>query len=171
MDYVDLLLRWIHILSAIVLVGGAFFWKLVWQPAAAELDEKVRDQTFEAMRKRWSMIVHIGITLLLITGLINAVRIIQQYSFTEAPYHILVAVKLVLALLLAYLAMRLAGRSEGAKRFRASGTWSTINVVLAVIVVCFAGYMKSVPREPKLGADIVPQTAAASTSLPRSTTP
>ncbi len=161
MDFVDLVLRWVHILSAIMLVGGAFFWKFVWQPTARSLDEQVRHETFEGLRSRWSMLVHLGVTLLLITGLINAVRIIQRYSFPDSPYHTLVAIKIVLALVLSYIAMRLAGRSEGAKRFRASGTWLTVNVVLATLIVCFAGYMKSVRRDPKIGWDTPPASSTA----------
>lgn len=153
MEFVDLVLRWVHILSAILLVGGAFFWKFVWQPTAASLSEQVRQEAFEGLRSRWAMLVHVGITLLLVTGLLNAVRIIRAYRFPDTPYDILVAIKLVLALILSYIAMRLAGRSEGAKRFRANGTWLTVNVVLATLIVCLAGYMKSVGRVPKNGEE------------------
>ena len=93
-----------------------------------------------------------GTLLLLITGLINAVRIVTRYEFVDAPYPTLVAVKLGLALLIFFLAARLAGRSPSAAQFRQGGTWLTINLLLAIIVVCMASYMKSVARVPKATA-------------------
>ena len=166
MDIADLVLRWIHILSAIVMVGGAFFWWFVWAPTAATLDTETRKSVFEPMRRRWSVVVMLGTLLLLVTGMINAVRIITRYEFVDAHYHILVAVKFGLALLLFFLAARLAGRSPSAAQFRQGGTWLTINLLLAITVVCRAGYMKSVDRVPKSSAmePVAPTSKVAPTN-------
>ena len=156
MDVTDLVLRWIHILSAIAMVGGAIFWRAVWVPTAATLDADTRKSVFEAMRPRWSRIVMLGTLLLLVTGLLNAVRIIGRYEFIEAPsYHMLVALKFGLALIVFFIAARLAGGSTSAQKFREGGIWLTINLLLAIVVVCLAGYMKSMDRVPKAEPGIV----------------
>ena len=166
MNGLDLVLRWLHILSAMALVGGAFFWKFVWSPASSAIEADTKEQVFEPMRKRWSVMVSVGTLLLLVTGLWNAVRIIQRYDFPNAAvsYHILVAIKLVLALLVFYLAARLTGSSENAKRFRANPMNITIHVVLVTIVVCLAGYMKMTPRVEKQDVLAVDTAATESTT-------
>jgi hypothetical protein len=49
-----------------------------------------------------------------------------------------------------YISSRLAGRSAGAERFREKGmTWSSLNLFLAVVIVCLAGLMKFSARSTK----------------------
>jgi uncharacterized membrane protein len=158
MHGLDLLLRWIHILSAILLVGGTFFWRFVAMPEVGSLDEAIRQALLQRMRTRWAPLVMIGAALLLVSGLINAVRIILECQI-PFQYHILVAVKLLLALLLMYVAAKLSGRSESAARFQQRARfWLNFNVVLAIAVVCLAGYMKMVDREKRGASPFLPQT-------------
>ena len=66
----------------------------------------------------------------------------------------IVAIKLLVALGMFFISARLAGRSQGAKKFREKMTfWLNINVLLAVALVCMGGFMKMLPHPPK-AADI-----------------
>jgi hypothetical protein len=148
--YFDLLLRWVHILAAMILVGGTFFLCYVVVPGQDGQSSDARQASWLLWRPRWARLVMICSGLLLLSGLINAVRIILDYSFPDAPYHALVAVKLLLALAIFWISAVLAGRSELADRLRQKlSFWLTINVVLSIIIVCLAGYMKMVERLPK----------------------
>jgi hypothetical protein len=88
--------------------------------------------------------------VLLISGLINAVSTIVRNDFDGGTYHMLVAVKLLLALTIFWISARLVGRSSGAERFRQRlRFWLNVNVALAVLLVCIAGVMKLSTRTPK----------------------
>jgi hypothetical protein len=146
----DLLMRWIHILAAITLVGGTFFLRFSLAPALAEQRAEVQQSLLAAWRPRWARAVMIASGLLLLSGLVNAVRNIMAYEFPGAPYHALVAIKLLVALVIFWLSAVLAGRSELALRFREKlSFWLTVNVMLAIVIVALAGYMKGLQRIPK----------------------
>jgi hypothetical protein len=146
----DLLMRWIHILAAITLVGGTFFLRFSLAPALAGQSPQLQQTLLAAWRPRWARLVMIASGLLLLSGLVNAVRNIIAYQFPGAPYHALVAVKLLLSLVIFWLSAVLAGRSDLAQRFREKlSFWLTVNVMLAIAIVGLAGYMKGLERIPK----------------------
>ena len=148
---VELVLRWIHILSAIILVGGTFFMRFSLSPTLQAQDEGTRNSLLGLWRPPWARWVMLTSGLLLVSGLVNAVRIIKAYQFPDAPYHALVALKLVLAFVIFWIIAVLARRSATAEKFRTQLTkWLTINVVLATITVLVAGYMKVTPHVPKV---------------------
>ena len=67
----DLALRWLHILSAIALTGGAVFWRTAVTRGLESLPEDARQQASAAIRSRWSRWVMGSSGLLLVTGLVN----------------------------------------------------------------------------------------------------
>jgi uncharacterized membrane protein len=162
MDYVDLVLRWIHILSAVTVAGGIIFWRFVLMPAAYSLPENERQNILEASRGRWAKLVMLGTAALLVTGLVNAVRMITANTFGVHPYHTLVLIKLILAMAFFYIAARLSGRSEAAGRFRDRlPFWLNITLALVLALVLVGGYMKNIPRFAKPGAANTLATPAA----------
>ena len=167
MDFQVLALRWIHILCAIALVGGTYFWRFALAPAMDGLDSAQRDKIADAVRPRWARLVMITSALLLLSGLWNAVANIKAYQFEGGLYHALVGIKLLLALAIMFIAAKLSGRSEGAATFRQKQTfWLTINVVLATVLVCVAGVMKVSPHNVKDVASV----ASEVTTTPDATT-
>lgn len=149
MDYVDLLLRWVHVLAAVTAAGGIIFWRLVLLPAAGRLADEERQHVLDAVRGPWAKLVMLATLALLVTGLVNAVRIITAYELPPA-YSWLVMAKLVLAVGFFYLAARLSGRSEAAGRFRQRlPFWMNVALALVIALVLIAGYMKNMPRTPK----------------------
>ncbi|MCA9154796.1 MAG: hypothetical protein KDA62_14845 [Planctomycetales bacterium] len=149
-DYTDILFRWLHILPAIALVGGTFFMRFALVPSLASIDEATREQLAESVRARWAKWVMAGSGLLLLSGLYNAARVSIQYQLSPT-YNGLLLVKILLALVVFYLAAVLTGRSESARRFQQQRQkWLTINLLLAVTIVCIAGVMRFLPREEKV---------------------
>jgi uncharacterized membrane protein len=157
----ELLLRYLHIYSAVLLAGGFLFLWLVFEPAVRGVAETERNALLERIRGRWSKVVMLTTLLLLVSGLVNAVRFIKAYDFTGFPgglYHFLVALKLVLALAVFFISATLVGRSENARRFREKlGFWLMVNGLLMVVLVAIGGLMKVSTREPKTN----PATATA----------
>jgi len=150
-----LVLRWIHILAAIALMGGAVFQRFALMPAAAELPEEAHEQLRQALRGRWSKLVMMTAGLLLLSGLANFGLLVASYTLdkTELPgklYHMLFGVKFLLALVVLYIASLLSGRSELAQKVRQNArTWLTLNLVLATLVVCLGGFLRQATRTPK----------------------
>jgi hypothetical protein len=148
--YTDLIFRWLHIFSAIALVGGIFFLRYVLAPTLAAQPVEVQRTMLSVWRPRWARMVMIASGLLLLSGLVNAVRIIIAWEFDSPVYHSLVAVKLVLGLVLFWLSAIVAGRTEMAEKFRSQMLlWLNISVLLAAVLVGLAGFMRYVPRTEK----------------------
>ena len=151
----DLILRWMHIFGAIMLVGSTIYMRCVHVPAKLLSGDKLSDSYNEWQRKAWARMVMISSAQLLISGIINLVLIVKRYDFLDGDlparlYHPLLGVKFLLALVVFFLAAALAGRSGLAQKLRQKEKmWLTVNMVLAIILVCLAGVMKQVKREEK----------------------
>lgn len=145
-DYVLLISRWVHIVSAIVAIGGAAFSRFALQPGAQEaLDDAQHARLREAVRARWSKFVHICITLLLITGVINFVILAIQPKIEPMPYHAIFTIKVLAALGVFFLGSALAGRSSAFAKLRQdSRKWLGVLLVLAFLIVLLSGLMSQV---------------------------
>ena len=148
-----ILFRWMHILGAIMLVGGAlFYWRAIW-PGIAALDANARKDRFASIRPHWSKLVMVSIMLLLVSGLANIVLMAKAGEFKQVAswYHILLLIKILLALSVFFLMSLITGRSARAERLRENSSfWLTLASMLAVLVVLLAGVMKVTPRKSSL---------------------
>lgn len=139
----NLISRWLHVIPAIVMVGGTLFLRLALLPAfASSPHEESRDQMREAVRKNWAKWIGISTLLLLVTGLYNAY--FKGVTYELSPlYNGLMLVKIILALAVFYFAARLSGRSAKAVKLREREIhWTNILCVLMLSIVLIAGAMK-----------------------------
>jgi uncharacterized membrane protein len=149
MVVLDIVLRWAHLIGAILLVGGiAYQWLVVGKgnipttadPAAAANNPQ---------RRRWSIVVMAAITLLLVSGLINAALVSIRFELGPL-YNSLLGVKLILGLIVFFLASVLSGRSALAQRLRASPKpWLMWLAVLSLVVVMLGSVMKNLEHAEK----------------------
>ncbi len=161
MDFLNLGLRWLHVLSAITMVGGIFYVRFAVVPMLESLPEDQRESVGAALRRGWMKFVMISILLLLATGLTNMMLVPMHNDLPEGSnYGMLVGIKFLLALPVFYIVSLINGRSANAEKFRQkSRLWLNVAVVLCVAIVLLAGYLRFIPRTPK-SADS-PGTAAA----------
>ena len=152
MSPVDLVLRLLHIVPAIFLAGGIFFTWFALMPALSGVSGDAKISVEEAVRGKWAKIVMICSGLLLVSGLINAVRGILAYEFGIGPvYHIFVTLKLVVALGVMFISARLSGRSESAAKFREqAGFWMKVNTGLVLALILMGSTMRVSERIPKV---------------------
>lgn len=157
--------RFLHVGTAIVLLGGSVFMRFALIPAAkAALDEAhhlaLRDQVIA----RWRKFVHIGAGLLVITGGFNYARVIIEKTHAgDGLYHALVGTKMILGLALLALASVLVGRSHGAQKMREqAATWLLRIILLGGIIVAMSSLAKQLP---------VKAPVATSSPTPSTTTP
>jgi hypothetical protein len=139
------LTRILHVGTAIVVVGGTFFVRFVLFPAATQnLPDDVHGRLRAAVMGTWKKIVHIGIGLFLLTGAINYYRVIAEKSHKGDPlYHALLGTKILLALVIFFVASALVGRSAAFEGMRRSAPkWLLVNLLLAAIIVAISGFLK-----------------------------
>jgi uncharacterized membrane protein len=167
-DWLALVLRWLHLVAAVAAIGGTIFMRVALVPAAAGLPVDVHKTLAEAIRRRWAKVVMASILFLIVSGLWNF--LIINASFKAAGlkipplYHPLFGVKFLLAIGIFYIASSLAGRSAATAKFRENAkTWLTVNMVLGILVICISGVLRMTHNAPNPN---LPKLAAAAPAQP-----
>lgn len=159
-DWLLLISRWLHIGSAIVAIGGAAFMRIALVPAASStLSDDIHVRLREAIRARWMRVIHICITLLLITGALNFWLLAIQPKIHPMPYHALFGVKVLAALVVFWIAIALTSRSAAFTGMRAARTkWLSILLTLAAVIVLLSGVLAQVrARDPGSSKNEIPK--------------
>jgi uncharacterized membrane protein len=144
-----LVFRWLHILAAITAVGGTVFARLVVFPALDPVPSEQRAALHAAMRVRWSKIVAAAIAFLLASGLYNFMTLVSEYQLPRW-YHMVFGIKFLAALTIFAIASLLVGKSAAGDAVRRNPRpWLNLNIVLAVLVVCLSGVLRTAQRIPK----------------------
>jgi hypothetical protein len=143
--------RVLHILGAVVLVGGVFYLRMIVAPRLRHSDADAgSDPWFAGRRATWAMWVGIATLVMIVTGLWNYWQIIRQHEPMAASYHMLLGLKILLALVVFFLAAVLAGKSPVAEQLRQNFKfWLTLCLVAGVLIVLLAGVLRSYPHIPK----------------------
>ena len=160
MDPTLLLLRWAHILAAIVAMGGLVFARFGLVPALAEIDTATRDKIHEAIRRRWLPWVIGAITVLLASGLANFLlfngRVKAEgwsggFWMRQTSYHALFGAKFLLAMVAFYFASALVGRGQGTQWVRNDrAKWLSVTIGLTLGVVLLSGWMRQLHTGPNM---------------------
>jgi uncharacterized membrane protein len=159
-----LISRWLHILAAMAAVGGPMFIRLAMLPAMATLTEDKRKQLHEQLRRRWSKVVMAAIVFLIASGLYNFISFRnaavdwgpqwQSGSHNMWLYQMLFGVKVVLALVLFFLASAITGRSDALAKFRENlRLWITVNLLLGILIVCISGQLRMMHAGPTVSKE------------------
>jgi uncharacterized membrane protein len=153
LDYLAIILRWLHILSAAATVGGTLLIRTALLPSAMDLPEEARRKILDGVRARWSKIVHLAILLLLVTGFANfflyGMRLFPSGTVESKLYNALFGVKFLLAIGVFGLAEVLLGRSSTAEKMRLKAKlWNSVALVLLVLIVCISGVMSRMHTRP-----------------------
>jgi hypothetical protein len=145
MDVLALVSRWIHIGAAITAIGGAVFFRVALLPAMRSgLSDDVREGFRAEVARRWKMVVHVCVALLLVTGGMNFAMAAVVDKVSPMPYHPLFLVKVLSALGVFFFAIALSGSSPGFAKYRENaGKWLSVVVVLGVVIVVVSGVMKT----------------------------
>ncbi len=129
--------RWVHVGTAVVLIGGLTALRFVVAPALAG-----NTAALENIRQRWKKFVHGGIALFLISGGLNYWLAFATHK-GDGLYHGLLGTKIILALITFFIASALVGRSAGTQKFRdQSAKWKTVVLVLAAVIIAMSGFVK-----------------------------
>lgn len=145
----DVLSRFLHVAVAIVMVGGTVFMRFILMPAAKELPEAEHDQLRQRLLSRWKRVVHGGIALLLLSGLYNYMQQIPKHK-GDGLYHALLGTKMLLALVVFFIASALVGRSATFEKMRQNrAKWMGFVILLSALIVGISGFLKVRGPTPK----------------------
>ena len=138
----------VHILSAVVWVGGMFFALIVLRPATAALEPGARLDLWLRVFERFFAWVFGAIVLLLASGYAMIFGVYAGFRGIGLHVHIMQSIGIVMMLLFFHLYFapwrrfrRAVGRedwAEGGRRLGQIRTIVTINLVLGLIVVAIA---------------------------------
>jgi len=145
-NIIPLISRWMHILPAVVMVGGAIFTQLVLCPA---LDGNDPENTVkQQVKRKWSKVIMGCALFLLLSGGYNTVVIFGADEKPVVMYHVLLGLKLILAFSIFHISFMLAGKSDAAQKFQEKEAfWGKLNMYAAIIVVLLAGGMNVAPKK------------------------
>jgi len=156
---VTVLSRWVHVATAIILVGGSAFFRFIVMPAAATLPDSAHVALREQLLARWRRIVGPGIGLFLISGFYNFIVVAVPQHRGDGLYHGLMGTKILLAFVVFFLISALMGRSPAFEAIRNnSRKWMAITLILSMLIVGISGFLKirgaaKVPPTPTQVAD------------------
>jgi uncharacterized membrane protein len=121
----------VHVISAILAVGGVAFLKFVALPYAESLPDDDKQKCMAALRAKFVPVLHGSFAMLFLTGIHHITRLIR--TGVGVP-HILMF-KIVLSLIIIFIGVALTKKTgfEGMKAKR--GGLLTLNLILAAIVV------------------------------------
>ena len=93
-DALNVIMRWLHISSVVVLVGGVLYARLVIVPALVSLPAQEQETLGDAMAARYRSLLYLAMLFLLGTGIYNFVM-----NLGRGPlYQALLGIKLLLVL-------------------------------------------------------------------------
>jgi uncharacterized membrane protein len=142
-DLVNVTSRWLHISTAIVLVGGTAFIRFVLTPSAEQLPAPEHDRLRDLVTSTWRKVVRAGIVLFLVTGFYNYVAIAIPKHHGDKLYHMLMGIKILGALVVFFLAEALVGRSAAFASLRQHRkTWLLVLIVLAFAIVAISSLLR-----------------------------
>jgi uncharacterized membrane protein len=93
-DVLSAIMRWLHITSAVVVVGGVLYARFVIAPALATLTAQDQETLAAAMAARYRSLLYLAMVFLAGTGLYNTIM-----NMGRGPlYQSLLGIKLLLVL-------------------------------------------------------------------------
>ena len=154
-DWIAITSRWIHVGTAVVLVGGLVFLRFVLGPAAAQLPEEAHAKLKGLVLAKWKKFIHGGIALFVLSGFYNYLVIQAPLHKGDKLYHALMGTKILLALAVFFLSSALIGRSKAFAGMRTNPKlWQGIIIALAALIIGISGFVK-VALKPTTPAVVV----------------
>ena len=136
LDWILLVIRWGHALSAVAWVGGGMFYLLVLGPARRRAP--LPEDSSRAVGDEFRGLVNTAMAVLLVTGIVLAASRLTADTVT-IPYVAVLALKISLALYMFYVVRFLRPRAYPEERPAAESRWSRISGKLssttAVLIV------------------------------------
>ena len=134
-EALNVLMRWLHITSLVVLIGGIVYARAVAAPAFETLARDARSALEEALAARYRFLVFAAISGLVVSGLYN---ILSNPGHTPR-YHMILGIKLLLVLHVFAVAI-LVVRPRNERRTR----MMTGTMISGLVVILLSAYLRRI---------------------------
>jgi len=146
MSFLQILLRFVHIASAVTAGGAAIFAVIALHPALSTLPDADRLRLKDAIDSRWRIVVMAAVTLLLVSGLAGFVLYQAPVHKGQPLYHALFGVKFLAAMVVFFLASALTGRSAALAAIRSNARfWGSLAAILVVAILLISAVLRNIP--------------------------
>lgn len=95
MGVLELVVLYVHVLAAIVFVGGSLFIWLAFLPGIGDFSDDLRNQVIVKVTKRFGRVVDVSLVVLFVTGIYNATWYLGGLGFGSVGSKILLAKSLL----------------------------------------------------------------------------
>lgn len=145
MFWVNVVARYLHVLSAVAGIGGTLMMRFVVLPALDRLPNG--QEILTSIHPYFKRLIHMALGVLLLTGFYNywvAIQKIHALQAAGAPvpagYHPVMGVKVLLSLVLFGISTMLLAPNSSLAQNRKS--WLSVNVVLGLVIILLAAYLR-----------------------------
>ncbi len=138
MNWVDVAVKWVHLLSIVTGVGFTLFQYLVLLPVLKRV-QGVPEDLVKALQRRAGMVIGIAWVLIWVTGIYNLVVVVPA---VKPNYHMVLGAKILLVLVLFFISTALSHPSlafEGIQRNRAK--WVALAAWLGIVIIALSATM------------------------------
>ena len=160
MEVLIVLSRWLHVVAAVLAIGGLFFMRVILPLGLAQADAASRDAVFLRCRRAYKMTVHPCILILLLTGAFNTWRAWPDYLLDTKRMHAFWGPHVLLGLVAIVLSLVLLAPKQPPRWHK---TGAAINLGLLLLVVALASTVKYV-RDTKLRSYVPPEARVKTTA-------
>ena len=130
-------LRYVHITSTTVLVGGMIFMSVALKPALKTLDDECRRTFQQTVERGFKRAVYLCFLGLFISGVYNWLRLADQYKEMGLKGNIVIGVKTLLAVIMLVI---ISGRALNLIKLPGKAC-HMINLHLMAIIILLAGLL------------------------------
>ena len=135
---IDILIRYVHVVSAVIVVGGIIFISVAVKPALKVLDDDQRRDFQDIMHKRFVRMVLGCFAALFVTGVYNWVKLVPQYQAMGPKGNAVIGIKMLLAAIVFLIVWT---RSLGLLKLPGKAC-HLINLHLVAIIILLAGLLR-----------------------------
>jgi uncharacterized membrane protein len=141
MPVLVILSRYLHVISAILAIGGLFFMRVILPLGLAQADAASRDAVFLRCRRVFKMVTHTAVLLLLLTGAFNTYSAWGDYRLNKSLMHGLWGPHMLLGVIAIIISLVLLAPPVPPRWHK---TGAAINLVLLLTAVFLASTLKYV---------------------------
>lgn len=137
----DVFTRWLHIASAVALVGGIVYARLAATPAMNVIPADARNRLAEAFGARFRRLAISAVVALLVSGLYR----FMLSPFRERPYHMIFGIKVLLALHVFAVAILLVTPASSPEKLARRPRMMTGVIISGLAIIALSAYLRLIP--------------------------
>jgi uncharacterized membrane protein len=139
MAVLDILMRYLHVVTACLAVGGAFFIRFLLPIGTRDLEPEAKDFVLLRSRRAFKMVVHPAMLAFIVSGIYNSWRLFPQYKANPPMLHSLWGTHILIALIIFGISIVLLKGVEPPRKHRG---WMKLNVGLMLVAILVASSLK-----------------------------